>query len=159
VPQLAHPTSLGDIEDVEAFVNGTLNASGIEFQAWEREDLVAEGLAILYSLFDRFEPHRPGYARPGKFSGFAAMFLPRKLGDSWHRNRPEHRYVTGPDGHREWRFFRAHTSLDEITGDSPRQRGPRGRAGDESGIVDARYWIPVSATPTAAAAQARGTRL
>jgi hypothetical protein len=154
VPQLAHPTSLGDITDVEAFVNGTLNASGIEFQPHEREDLVAEGLAILYQLHAKFDPHRPGYARPGRFSGFAAMFLPRKLGDSWHRNRPEHRYVTGPDGHREWRFFRAHTSLNQITDTTP------DRTGDESGIVDARYWVPVSASPsTATAAQARGTRL
>lgn len=147
MPQLAHPQSLGDIDDVEAFVNGTLNASGIEFQAWEREDLVAEGLCVLYDLFAKFEPHKAGYAQPGRFSGWAAWALPKKLGDCWHRGRPEHRYVTSVGGKREWRFFKASTSLDGLAAPDPSDTTSRA----EAAYLDARYWTPVAAVASAPA--------
>jgi hypothetical protein len=129
MPQLPAVVALEDIADVEGFVNATLNASGIEFQPDERDELVCEGLAILYALHQRFERRRAGYTQDGRFSGFAAMYLPRKLGDAWHRGRPEHRYVTGPDGKRSWAFFKAHVSLD--------------------GIIDGRIGTPTPATKPA----------
>lgn len=146
--QLAEPIALFDIADVEGFVNATLNASGIDFQTWEREDLVAEGLVILFELARRFEPHRAGYASAGRFSGFAACYLPKKLGDAWHRNRPEHRYVTGEDGKRRWQFFKAHASIQGTYED--RTRGLDDVSGDRADLVDgqfldARYWVPVAA--------------
>jgi hypothetical protein len=150
VPQLAHPTSLGDIDDVEAFVQATLNASGIEFQPDEREDLVAEGICVLYTLWATFEPHREGYAQPGRFSGWAAWALPKKLSNAWHKGRPEHRYVTSKEGKREWRFFKASTSLDGLAGADPSDTTSRA----EAGYLDARYWTPIAAVASAPAGRA-----
>lgn len=155
MPQLAEPIALHDIEDVEGFVNATLNASGIDFQAWEREDLVAEGLVILFELASKFEPHRPGYQQAGRFSGYAAAFLPKKLGDAWHRGRPEHRYVTGEDGKRRWQFFNAHASLEDqyeggnfTAGDG----GPSFSRGDtaEAGFLGEKFWVPIAPAAQAA---------
>lgn len=153
--QLRAPVALEDIDDVEGFVNATLNASGIEFHADEREELVAEGILLLYVLHARFERRRAGYQQDGRFSGFAAMYLPRKLGDAWHRGRPEHRYVTGPDGKRHWQFFKAHVSLDEqyealhlTTGDGT--RAARSDGGTEAHVLHGRYWTPVAPLAQAA---------
>lgn len=149
MPQLRAVVALEDIADVEGFVNATLNASGIEFQPDERDELVAEGLAILYQLHQRFERRRAGYTQDGRFSGFAAMYLPRKLGDAWHRARPEHRYITDPDtGKRSWAFFKAHTSLDGLTEGTGGRRG-HGAIGNadslaEASLLHGRYWIPVA---------------
>ena len=114
---------LHDVDDVEAFVQATLNASGIAFERDERDELVLEGLAIMYRLADQFEPHRPGYSQPGRFSGYAAMFLPRRLTDAWHRLHPEHCYVTRPDGGREWYFAEQPVSLDGLRSDAAARKG------------------------------------
>lgn len=103
-----------DIEDAEGFVAATIERSGIRPAPTEHEELIAEGLAILYELAAKFEPQREGYDTPGRFSGFAAQFLPRKLGDAWHKLHPEHRYVTGEDGKRHWVYFEAPASLDAV---------------------------------------------
>lgn len=150
MPQLRAVVALADIADVEGFVNATLNASGIDFQPDERDELVAEGLAILYQLHKRFEPHRAGYDGPGCFSGFAAMYLPRKLGDAWHRARPEHRYVTDPvTGKRRWAFFKAHTSLDGIIDErlgraNASEEAANSASALEASLLHGRYWVPVA---------------
>jgi hypothetical protein len=54
------------------------------------------------------------------------MFLPRRLGDAWHKWHPEHRYVTDPEtGKRGWSYTPAMLSLDGLTDSSsdPEQRG------------------------------------
>lgn len=113
-----------DIEDAEGFVAATIERSGIRPAPAEHEELLAEGLAILFELASRFEPQREGYERPGRFSGFAAQFLPRKLGDAWHKLHPEHRYVTGEDGKRRWVYFEAPVSLDAaLAGPDPDRSG------------------------------------
>jgi hypothetical protein len=44
------------------------------------------------------------------------MFLPRRLGDAWHKSHPEHRYITDPlTGKRGWRYDHPAVSLDAIT--------------------------------------------
>lgn len=97
-------TSLHDIDDVRAFAKAIV-ARFIKPQMGEesdRDELIQEAVCLLYELAERFEPHREGYAQPGKFSGYAARFLPGKVIDAWHRLHPEHQCVTQPDGKRRW---------------------------------------------------------
>ena len=111
--QTRHCHCLYDIRDPSAFVQGTINAFTaatarrpwpIVLSAEEREELHQEGLAILYRLSGTFETRREGYEQDGRFSGHAAMFLPRKLGDAWHRMHPDsHQQVHDPEsGKRVW---------------------------------------------------------
>lgn len=112
---LPRPISLHDVVDVEAFVNATLNKSELGFLPAEREDLVAEGIALMVDLAQRYTPHRAGYAQPGRFSGYAAAFLPKRLGDAWHRLHEEHRYVTDPvTGKRDWHYDQPVVSLNAL---------------------------------------------
>jgi hypothetical protein len=112
---LATTVRLHDIRDVEAFVAHSLDKSGVgqRVSSSEREDLLAEGITILYSLSENYQPHRPGYNQEGCFSGYAAQFLPRRLGDAWHAANPGHRRLTAPDGSRTWAYEPAPASLDD----------------------------------------------
>jgi hypothetical protein len=110
---LATTVQLYDINDVEGFVCATIERSGIQAPEHEREELVADGLRILYELAARFEPQRPGYKQPGRFSGYAAQFLPRRLGDAWHSRNAEHVRIVGEDGRRSWAFRERPISLEQ----------------------------------------------
>lgn len=96
----------------------TVDAARIRYDHDEREELLAEGLVILLELAARYKPlpARPGIdTQAGRFSGYASMFLPRRLGDAWHRWHPEHRYVTDSStGRRCWQYDAATLSLDEL---------------------------------------------
>lgn len=109
---LATTVQLHDIDDVEGFVCGTIERSEVRLTTSEHEELVSEGVIILYDLARRFEPRRHGYAEEGRFSGFAAQFLPRRLGDVWHASNPNHRRLTRPDGSRVWHYDAPPVSLD-----------------------------------------------
>ena len=105
MPLLREPISIHDIADAEAFVQATINRSRILLDADERDELVATGLEILFKLARDYKPHIAGHNRnDSRFSGYASMFLPRKLGDAWHRNHPEHRLKAQPDGRRRWEY-------------------------------------------------------
>lgn len=147
---LASLVSLHDIADVEGFVHATLNDSGIHFDPAEREELVAEGLLIMCELAAAFEPHRAGYDQPGRFSGYAAWALPKKLTVIWHRRHEEHRYITNPDGSRSWAYFKRTVSLDGMRAE---QRGHVETGGGiASGVEDSidgrllrpTHWVPVA---------------
>lgn len=113
---LATTVALHDVADVAGFVAATISRAGITAAAAEHEELMLEGLAILYTLAAAYKPRLDGYAQDGRFSGFAARYLPRKLGDAWHRLHPEHRYVTDPaTGKRGWRYGKPTISLDALT--------------------------------------------
>lgn len=105
---------LHDIDDVEGFVCATIERAGLGgVPDHEKEELVADGICILYTLAERFEPHRPGYEQAGRFSGYAAQFLPRRLGDAWHSRHAEHVRVVNKDtGKREWVYRETPISLD-----------------------------------------------
>lgn len=96
----------------------TVDAAHIRYSREEREELLAEGLVILLELAARYKPLpiRPGIdSQAGRFSGYASMFLPRRLGDAWHRWHPEHRYVTDSStGRRRWQYDDPTMSLDEL---------------------------------------------
>jgi hypothetical protein len=126
---------LHDIADIENFVAGVITKAVPNLEHQEFQELKAEGIALLYRLADRYDPHRPGYERPGSFAGYASMFLPRKLGDAWHRMHPEHQYVTEvlDDGtlKRRWRYHRPPESLDHLLAANDDTRGHQG--GSERG--------------------------
>lgn len=127
VALLAEPVAILDIRDAEGFVQATINRwqsptkdrGRIELSEWEREELAATGLEILCKLRDRFNPHMDGYEHAGRFSGFAAVYLPRKLGDAWHRMHDEHQLRTQPDGTRRWHYGEKAVSLEALTADDP----------------------------------------
>lgn len=131
--------ALHDIRDVEAFVKATIGRSRIRMSSDEREEMTAEGIAILYELAGAFEPRRPGYEREGRFSGYAARFLPGRLGRAWQRRHREHRLVTDADGERRWEYNDPPASLDSL---APARRERV-----------ARPWLPL---PPAAVATACG---
>lgn len=146
--------SLHDIDDVEMFIQAQLNTwrtkARITYLPLEdREWLTCEALCILYELADRFEPHRPGYEQAGRFSGFAAAYLPKKLGDAWHRWHEGHRYVTDPDsGRRRWEFFKPSVSLNGIVDEIDSRTGGA-HVADEP-FLDRRHWVPVAPLQRAA---------
>lgn len=143
---LPEKVAIHDIADAEGFVAATIERSGVKPSPAEYEELLAEGLAILYDLAAKFEPHREGYESPGRFSGFAAQFLPRKLGDAWHRLHPEHRYVTDPEtGKRRWIFYPSPDSLDHILAG-----GDGSAVHAEHRIRPSEQWSPPDPLPDAA---------
>lgn len=139
--------SLLDIENVWAFARATLNAAPVTFDHDEFIELEAEAVLILYQLADKYEAHRIGYESPGRFSGYAAKFLPRRLDDAWHRLHPEHVYATTPEGKREWVYLKQTVSIeDQCASTFAAKAGVRERiAGGptESRFLPTDHWTPV----------------
>lgn len=151
---LGTQVALHDVEDVEGFVAATIERSGIQLSADEREELLAEGIRILFELSERFEPRRGNHTQDGRFSGFAAQFLPRKLGDAWHRWNPDHRYVTGEDGKRQWVYYPKPVSIQALEGgDSNADHS----GGWESQVVDRSTWASAEPSPSRPRPVAEGT--
>lgn len=124
---LATTLSVHDVDDAEGFVAATIQRANLNIGHDEHEELMLEGLALLVDLARRFKPQLEGYTQAGRFSGYAAQMLPRRLGDAWHRMHPEHRYVTNKaTGRREWHYDLAPVSLDGIAAGEGRYR----RGGD-----------------------------
>lgn len=111
---LAAIVSFHDVEDVEGFVQSTINKGRLRLTPEQRDELAAEGLRIMCKLANDYEPGKNGLdAAASKFSGYAAKFLPGKLSDAWHRLQG-HRLASGPDGVRSWQYDDAPTSLSLI---------------------------------------------
>ena len=117
--RLSSRVAIADVDDAEAFVLAAMKRTGLTLAPAEIEELLAEGLLILVKLHDTFEPIREGYDQPGRFSGYAAKFLPRKLLDAWHRLHPEH--VRSKDG---WRYLDppTHLAVVQDEGDEDHER-------------------------------------
>jgi hypothetical protein len=155
--------ALHDVDDVVGFVNDTLNQfcqgrpgkPGVHLSRDEREELVCEGIAIMYDLADRYEPRRGDHEQDGRFSGFAAWALPKKLGDAWHRLHPEHRLVSDPEtGKRRWIYLEKHTSFDSVVSSEVSETGLIGGGRGHVHEADVRFLrdfapIPVPARPRA----------
>lgn len=116
------------IHDVDAWVQAGINRfqkptarriHRIELSEHEREELALAGIQILYDLHRKYEPHMAGYQQAGSFSGYAAMYWPRKTGDAWHRLHPEHQLRTQPDGGRRWHYGERAISLEALTAEDP----------------------------------------
>lgn len=110
---------LHDIRDPHGFVHATIRRARLVLTREENDELHAEGMAILCRLAEDYRPHIDGHDREGRFSGYAAMFLPRKLGDAWHRMHPEHQHVSQADGSRRWVYGERAVSLEALTAEDP----------------------------------------
>lgn len=144
---LAEVVGLDDIADVEGFVHARINAARLVLSPEEREELVAEGLAILFRLHRDYRPHIEGHGDNGRFSGYAAQFLSRRLGDAWHRMHPEHHLRCQPDGRRRWEYGQRAVSLDHAQHDEETGRELRPLSDalvQQPGETDLRYRLRVA---------------
>lgn len=105
--------TLHDIDDVHGFVYACMKRSGARPRPDEVEDLVAEGVCLLYVMAKNYKPRLNGYSADGRFSGYAIAWLPKQIKEAWHRSRPEHlrNYV---DGKKEYIALEACVSLNEL---------------------------------------------
>ena len=121
------PISFYDVRDPSAFVHANINKwtrptatrGPIVISTEEHEELHAEGMAIMCKLARDFRPHIDGYEHEGRFSGYAAMFLARKLGDAWHRMHSEHLLISENGGPRRWDYRERAVSLEALGADDP----------------------------------------
>lgn len=75
---------LHDVRDVDAFVNGAINATGLGLRADEREELEAASILILYELAEEWDGR-------GRFVGYAGRYFGGRILSEWHRqHRGEH---------------------------------------------------------------------
>ena len=103
-----------DVKEPEAFVRATIVKSKLKItDHHEREDVVAEGMAILIDLAGKFRPWIPGYAKEGSFAGYCSQYLPRKIWAAWHNMHPEHLLCMQEDGKKRYIYGEAPASLDE----------------------------------------------
>jgi hypothetical protein len=103
---------LHDILDAESFVAANIAKSRVILRdQHEREELLAEGLAILLELSVRYKPHMDGYKRAGSFAGYAAAYLPGRMRDAYHALHPEHVARRDADGRRVYSYGERPMSL------------------------------------------------
>jgi hypothetical protein len=131
-----------DVRDPSAFVHATIirwqrptsTRGAIVLSDDEYEELHAEGMAIMCRLARDYKPHMAGYEHAGRFSGYAAMYLPRKLGDAWHRMHEEHQLVTQPDGSRAWDYRDKPVSIEAMTAEDPDRHDLLAAKADETDL-------------------------
>lgn len=97
--------SLHDIVDVEAFVIMSVKRSGCNAPSEYWDELVAEGICLLYTMAKNYKPKLEGYETEGCFSGYAIMWLPKQIKQAWHKSQEHHLHVTDKEtGKREWKY-------------------------------------------------------
>lgn len=115
---LPKPVTIHDINDAERFVRATI-ADTLVLTPDQRDDLICEGLRILWTLSDRYQPGYGGRNPTGsRFSGYAAKYLPGKLSDAWHRLQG-HSLVVLPNGKRKWHYNDRPVSLEALMDATP----------------------------------------
>lgn len=122
-------------------MRASVRRSRVQASGHDLEELVAEGLVILCDLARRFKPQLEGYAQEGRFSGYAARFLPVKLGEAWHRMHPHHVLRTQPDGSRRYEYMLPAQSLSglisstdsDFTSSHAARKGVTGNGGIDDG--------------------------
>lgn len=115
-----------DVEDIEGFVNDMAQLVVKFTNQEEWDELICEGIALLLNMAKNFVPWKPGYDKPGKFSGYCAAYLPRKISNAWYKMHPEHiqETITLDDGSKKkrYRHGQAPGSLPELDGEDERIR-------------------------------------
>jgi hypothetical protein len=102
---LTSKVSLHDIIDVEAFVIMCVKRSGSNAPVEYWDDLVAEGICLLYVMARNYKPRLNGYDKDGCFSGYAVKWLPKQIKQAWHKSQEHHLHATDPEtGKRGWTF-------------------------------------------------------
>jgi hypothetical protein len=111
--------ALHDVDDPIAFVRKAVQLSGLRLSADEREDLIAEGLLILYRMATSYRPGFGGRDPAGsRFSGYAIKYLPGKLREAWRRSQPGYVRTRQPDGRCRWERRGRAVSITAIRHDS-----------------------------------------
>lgn len=82
---MASAVKMHDVEDAKAFVCAMIDRR-LVLREDQREDLVAEGLAIMVRLAADYQPGRNGLD-PGRssFAGYASVYLRKQLGEAFRR--------------------------------------------------------------------------
>lgn len=87
---MSYGVELHDVRDTERFVTAIvdelLRSKGLRLSFHEREELEAEGLAIMCELARRYTPHHQARREDWNFSGYAQSMLPKRLIDVLRRN-------------------------------------------------------------------------
>lgn len=104
-----------DIEDAQSFVTQVIHRKFSKVSWDDRDELVAEGLVILFDLAKRYDPAKEGGKKDHvckgakccvpSFAGYASFQLPLKLLDAWHAMHPEHVRMTLEDGSRKYKYL------------------------------------------------------
>ena len=144
LPEHQPVVALHDIDDIRGFCAATLNRCRIPFDEEEYEELISDGVEILLKLSKGYEPHRAGYAQPGKFSGYAARYLPRRLTDAWRKRHPEMVYTTGEDGKRKYVILPKPLSIEGLRA-SARSADGGGTDHIDAKFLPSSHWSPVTA--------------
>ncbi len=115
---LGGQVSVHDIQDVEAFVRSIISSKvKLRLEGDERDELLAEGIAILLDLAAKYRPRMTGYDKDGSFAGYCAIYLPKKIFSAWHKWHPEHLLETQTDDEgkktKRYRYGTAPASLNE----------------------------------------------
>lgn len=122
--------ALHDIDDCEAFVIDAWRRTRIRLDRID-EELVAEGLAVLWRMGIKFDGR-------GRFSGYAAKYLPGKLIDAWHGQHENHVSVRAA-GQRSVEILDPALSLQGLfynRGSEDGDHGPANGYRDEDAIVE-----------------------
>ena len=120
-------TSVLDVGDPDSFVRSCIKRSRIKPENPDTyEELVCEGIAILFELADKYDPERDGGIDPelcegtdgvASFAGYAWYLLPLRLVNAWHRMHPNHvlTTVTAEDGSKKrvWVYYDEPASIEE----------------------------------------------
>lgn len=106
---LSKQCSIYDIDDIEAFIIMCIKRSGAKPLQSEWEDLIAEGLYLLWAMSERYD------TTIGCFSGYALKYMPRKL-KHYYMSTQEHCVLrTKPDKSREWSSYARPVSWEQVT--------------------------------------------
>lgn len=105
---LGRQCSIYDVEDIEAFVIMCIKRSGVKPMSHEWEDLVAEGIALLWAMSNNYK------VGVGCFSGYAVKYMPRKIRESYNRGSEHALHRTQDDGTRKWEYYDRAVSLDAL---------------------------------------------
>lgn len=109
---MTQPVAIYDVKDAQRFVAAAVHRLPFQLDQNEIEELIAEGQAILVELSNGYTSHRDGYDQPGRFSGYAAQYLPRRLIRAYHNLHETHYEARTTEG-REWRQVPPPIRLDD----------------------------------------------
>lgn len=103
-----------DVEDVESFVRAMIPKTRLKRLSFEdREELLAEGIAILCRMATKYKSRMDGYEQDGSFAGYCAKYLPHKMREAWYSWHPEHLLEWQEDGKRRHTHGESPASWDE----------------------------------------------
>lgn len=160
---LTGTVTMYDVQDVEAFVRGTIRRKVQVIPPDDMEDMVAEGLLIMCQLNAKYDPtldsrkhSDPTHECRGSrccvpsFAGYATFILPKKLKEAWFAKQPQFQ-SRNVDGKRTYVMYATAFSVEERDG----QQHGHDLVDTQSVVDNARQpgnFIPVPIVPKGAEA-------